>query len=221
MVLTIGLGRQAAKVYRFLSRAYLQPPDRPYLEAVAAWSAELLACREPLPEGIVSALELIQEALKPGVERRLRELQQEYVRLFRGLSPHYSPPPPYESVYREGALWGFSTAAVRRRYREFGLESGGDFSREPPDQLGLELQFMSHLCERGAHERSQHLLQAQHDFLVEHLSWVGAFEERVRSHRPHPFYEGFLRLTGAWLKLHREHLAAFQKTTRSLESESG
>lgn len=208
----MGLGEQAAKVYRLLGRAYLQPPDCPYLEDVSAWCAELLAQRDSLPEGIAAALALIRGALEPepGADRlQLQELQQEHARLFRGLSPRHSPPPPYESVYREGRLWGSVTAAVRRLYRQWGLEPGGDFCREPPDHLGLELQFMGHLCsceQLAAQAGGDKVLRAQRAFLEEHLAWFGAFEARVLLDKPHPFYEGFLRLTGAWLKLHREYL---------------
>lgn len=203
MVMDMGLGKQAVKVYRLLSRAYLQPPDCPYLEALDTWIGGLLAQRKSLPQGIVAALELIQNALGSGadVESQLQEIQQEHVRLFRGLSPRSSPPPPYESVYREGALWGSSTAAILRRYREFGLEPDGDFRREPPDHLGLELQFMACLCEREARG-------AQRDLLEEHLAqWFGMLRERVLSYTPHQFYEGILRLTEEWLDLHREYLA--------------
>ncbi|MFQ6090343.1 MAG: hypothetical protein ACE5LD_02785, partial [Candidatus Bipolaricaulia bacterium] len=77
------VGERVAKVYRILSRAYLQPPDHPYLDALSSWADGLLteAKGESLPEGIAAALELIQDALKSGVERQLQELQQEYVRL--------------------------------------------------------------------------------------------------------------------------------------------
>ncbi len=203
------LGENAAKVYGFLSRAYFRPPDRSYLEAIAAWSSELLAQRDALPQGIAEALELMSTALAEIETGKVLELQQEFVRLFRGLSPQHSPPPPYESVYRGSpaspATWGSSTVEVRRKYREFGLEPAEDFRGEPPDQLGLELQFMAHLCEEAPLQ-----WEVQRAFLEEHLSWFGAFRGAVLKHAPHRFYEGILNLTEQWLKLHQEYLATVE-----------
>jgi len=199
-------GESAARVYKLLSQAYLRPPDRSYLDAIAAWSSKLLVHRDALPEGIADALRLIRAALELGIsEKLILRLQQEFVRLFRGLSPRASPPPPYESVYREGMLWGSSTVALQRRYRQFGLELGGDFSGEPPDQLGLELQFMAHLCQEAPSQ-----WEAQSAFLKEHLSWFGAFHRAVLKYRPHRFYEGTLKLTEEWLNLHQEYLIAVE-----------
>jgi TorA maturation chaperone TorD len=204
------LDAQAARVYHFLSRAFLQPPDLAYLKSAADWCAELLIQQEILPGELVAALEAMQAALAPEVtEERVQEFQQEFVRLFRGLSPRYSPPPPYESVHREGRLWGASTVAVRKLYRQWGLEPAEAFRGEPPDHLGLELQFMGFLCEQ-AHTaedegRRREALQTQQAFLEEHLSWIEAFEERTLTYDPHRFYEGLLRLTSAWLTLHRRN----------------
>lgn len=202
---------QAAKVYRFLGRAYLQPPDRPFLEEVAAWCDGLLAQREELPEELTAALEALRGSLNDLSEERVRTIQEEFFRLLRGLSPRHSPPPPYESVYREGRLWGEAAAAVKRLYAHWGLAPDEErLGREPPDHLGLELKFMGFLCaperKEGAHPKSQDVEEARRSFLEEHLNWVEAFHERVRAFDPDPFYEALLALTEAWLALHREHL---------------
>jgi len=209
MVLTSAWSEQAAKVYRLLGRAYLQSPDRPFLEGVSAWCDELLAQREELPTELTAALEALRASLSDLSDERIRTIQEEFVRLFRGLSPRYSPPPPYESVYREGKLWGEATASVQKLYKKWGLAPHeGILGREPPDHLGLELQFMGFLCapERGDGE-------AQGAFLQEHLGWVGELRKRIREFQPDPFYDGLLALTETWLRLHQEHLSA------SLEAE--
>lgn len=206
--------KEAAKVYRFLGQAYLQPPDRPYLEAVAAWCDELLAQQGggALPAEVLEALETVRAALDGLTEERVQEIQEEFVRLFRGLSPRRSPPPPYESVYREGQLWGEATAAVQRLYRQWGIAPEERLGREPPDHLGLELQFMGYLCDPHLNQMKEkpEPLDVQRAFLEEHLDWVEGFRERVRAFQPHPFYEGLLRLTTAWLRLHREHLRTLE-----------
>lgn len=214
MVVTAVWSEHAARVYRLLGRAYLRPPDRPYLESVAVWCTELLEQSSELPEEIRKALEALRASLSEPTEERTERLQEEYVRLFRGLSPRYSPPPPYESVYREGKLWGEATAAVHRVYRQWGLAPDEQaLGREPPDHLGLELQFLGYLCTR-AQDRGRtgtgegDPLEAQQAFLEEHLDWVETLYEHVRAFDPDPFYEALLALTRTWLALHREHLQA-------------
>jgi len=205
----------AAKVYKFLGRAYLHPPDRPFLDGVATWCDGLLARREELPEELAAVLEALRASLGDLSEERVRTIQEEFVRLLRGLSPRHSPPPPYESVYREGRLWGETAAAVKRFYARWGLAPDQRrVGREPPDHLGLELQFMGFLCapegREGVpadhHAESQDIEEARRNFLEEHLDWVEEFHERVRAFDPDPFYEALLALTEAWVRLHREHL---------------
>jgi len=82
--------------------------------------------------------------------------------------------------------------------------------REPPDHLGLELQFMGFLCapdqREDANASSQDVEEARRAFLQEHLDWVKEFYKRIRTFKPDPFYEALLALTEVWLELHREHL---------------
>jgi len=211
MMATSVWNEQAAKVYKFLGRAYLQPPDRPFLEGVAAWCDGLLNQREELPTELTAALEALRASLEDLTDERVLKIQEEFVRLLRGLSPRHSPPSPYESVYREGRLWGEAAAAVRRLYAQWGLAPDEErLGREPPDHLGLELQFMGFLCapdqREDANASSQDVEEARRAFLQEHLDWVKEFYKRVRTFKPDPFYEALLALTEAWLALHREHL---------------
>jgi TorA maturation chaperone TorD len=204
-----------ARVYRFLSLAYLKPPKIEYLKAVSQWCANLLAHGEDLPDGVVAGLKRMAEALEPEVSPQLvQQLQEEFVRLIRSPAPHTSPPPPYESVYREGALWGEATLRVLSQYEQWGLEPEDAFQGEPPDHVGLELQFMASLCELEAGAAGQSggetpPSQAQRDFLRQHLcDWFPRFRQRAIAYKPHPFYEGVFLLTEGWVNLHEQHLSA-------------
>jgi TorA maturation chaperone TorD len=204
-----------ARVYRFLSLAYLNPPEPAYLKAVSQWCASLLAHGEDLPGGVAAGLQRIQSALEPDISDKLvLSLQEEFVRLIRSPSPITSPPPPYESVYREGTLWGAATPQVLRQYQQWELEPADAFRGEPPDHVGLELQFMASLCElevvaEGQNGLRSELQQTQHDFLRQHLcDWFPLFRERATAYQPHPFYEGVFLLTEGWLNLHEQHLSA-------------
>lgn len=222
---TFALGR--AELYNFLAAVFSEPPAE-------RWVAELATADERgLGEGLAAALALVatpdeMEALvawaTSGDPARLRdELAQAYTRLLLGPGPGYVP--PYGSVYRDGpdgppgtwqgrpTLWGPSTTAVAQAYHEAGLAvaPGGP---QVPDHLGLELQFMQHLCAceaaavgRGESAEADAWRVRQGTFLREHLlPWVPGFCARVDADGAHLFYRLIVRLTAAFLEGERKEI---------------
>ncbi len=176
----------AGRVFHLLGRLYLEPPEEELLSTVAMWATRWLDTDPDEP--IAAALEPL-EAAGSGDAQRLNE---EFTRLFRGAVPG-SPDPPYESLYRDGALEGPSGAAVRSAYRSAGVDVAPD-SGELADHLGIELHFVGALRERGDRETAA-------DFLAAHPTrWYDDFASRVREHDPDPFYEAVLDLTGIALQ---------------------
>jgi TorA maturation chaperone TorD len=98
----------------------------------------------------------------------------EHTRLWGGLSPAYGPPPPYESVIREGRLPGDATTAAA-------AYAAADVDPElpdagPVDHLAVELRFVALCCLREADAwRSANAaeatawLQREQSFLEQHL----------------------------------------------------
>lgn len=176
-----------ATVYRVLAQLFLEPPTAPQLEALGRWADRWLET-EP-PEPIADALGPIAAAEPADAET----LNESFTRLFGGVVPN-APPPPYESLYRDGALYGPSAAAVRRTYREVGVdveESAGELD----DHLGIELLVVAELRERDD-------LDALSSFVRDHpLAWFDAFADAVAAAEPVPFYRGAIELARHSLRL--------------------
>lgn len=98
--------------------------------------------------------------------------------------------PPYEAEYGQAHIFQKSDtlADVAGFYRAFGLEPAAD-AHERLDHIGIELEFMEHLCRKEAYaltkRYSDHRLtvssNAQRKFLAEHLgNWVFDFAARLK-----------------------------------------
>ena len=136
-------------------------------------------------------------------DRAFEDLQSDYTRLFIG--PGEVIVPPWESVYfnKERLIFQEQTLEVRSWYRRFGLEAE-HLHREPDDHIGLELAFLVHLAQLGLTEPEdgdqqanlEQILQAQKDFLSEHLlRWGSAFCNQVCDKANTLFYRGAAQLT--------------------------
>ncbi|PSP75888.1 hypothetical protein BRC81_14170 [Halobacteriales archaeon QS_1_68_20] len=123
-----------------------------------------------------------------------------------------SPTPPYESLYRDGQLYSSTTTEVRRGYLAAGVDVDDGESNEPPDHLGIELQFLALLCEYAADPDAGELSRsrardAQEWFLDDHLlTWIVGLRGQVLQADPPEFYRALLDLTVETLQAHRRAL---------------
>ncbi|MBI2915095.1 MAG: molecular chaperone TorD family protein [Firmicutes bacterium] len=191
------LARSRSAIYGFLSLAFAGPLA----------PAELEALRSPVfLEGFGALLDGSDETAflslttLPEPELALG-LGCEFTRLFRAPGPGYVP--PYESVYRDewvipglkrvrGLLWGESTVAVQKTYREAGFphDKVGKVGSEPPDHIALEFGFAA-FCAAGEVDPShgKEWSDRRRRFLDEHLlAWAPGFLTRVRHASPDGLY---------------------------------
>ncbi|WP_254766857.1 TorD/DmsD family molecular chaperone [Salinilacihabitans rarus] len=191
-----------ARVYRTLGEVYLEPPTADQLDALGEWAdAWLTHADGTLPANVESPLETIRETDRDDVE----DVSPAFPRLFRGLS-EASPDPPYESLYREGTIYGASTTAVRNEYREAGLDITDDDEHEPADHVGIELQFLGELRAREA-SGDVESVERQRTFIRDHLEqWFGEFKAAVLQSNPPEHYAAVVRLTDAVLSAESERL---------------
>ncbi|MDP2954201.1 MAG: molecular chaperone TorD family protein [Chloroflexota bacterium] len=208
-----GLAENRARTYGVLSLAYARPVDRPLVELLRPWGSMLEEepPQEALPGVMRRGLRKLDSWLKGQGSELTKEvltaLEVEFTRLFRGLHPLESPPPPYESVYGDGGLlYGPSTLQVARTYRRFRLKGKNN---EPPDHIALELDFMRFLCQKEAlarrkGEEARDWLQEEGAFLEEHLvTWVPALCRKIRGSDTMGFYSGLADVTEGWLSCDR------------------
>ncbi|MDI6728209.1 MAG: molecular chaperone TorD family protein [Thermodesulfovibrionales bacterium] len=95
----------------------------------------------------------------------IEDVKAEYTRLFISAFPALLCP-PYESFYREGVVYGNTSAEVCEIYKSHGFDYV--YEGEPPDLLSVELDFLS--------------MTNDGDFLDRLKEWIFDFTERVKRH---------------------------------------
>jgi len=197
-------------VYFLLSRLFLEEPEQGSINRLA--DTEFFKdFRIPENDAIVEGTTLLQKFFKghKGSDQSssLEELRLEYTRLFLG--PDTLPSPPWESAYRSESKTIFvkETLEVRNEYGKFGLSFEKEGS-EPDDHVGLELEFLYHLCAEVEEAIGQRDwlkvvegLEAQRDFFDRHVNlWTPLFFEDLFSNARTLFYKGIAKFTTGFLQ---------------------
>jgi TorA maturation chaperone TorD len=200
-----------------LGKAFYEEPQREWLDGLIA---EGIFAESPFgseqPE-MVHGLEILQQwsqARTGGISADdFAELKQDYTRLFIGVG--FMSTAPWESVYfnRERMVFQEQTIQVRNWYSRFSLQAE-KLNKEPDDHIGLELLFIAHLAslalqsiEQDENKSIDELLQAQRDFLSEHLlRWGPGWCKLVIEHASTDFYRGLAHLTLGALSALADHL---------------
>jgi TorA maturation chaperone TorD len=199
-------GRKEGRVYRLLGEQFLERPHRERVDAVGIWASEWRCNAQDLPPEFESALTRIQE----GATAEEETLRTAYTHLFRGVSER-APEPPYESMYVDGSFYSGTTTEIRKGYRWAGVDVDDEHGNEPPDHLGLELQFLGELIAMDDSERDPEepdLEDAQWWLLDEHLTeWLPTFHASIQREDPPEYYGGLLDLALAVVTAHHDALA--------------
>lgn len=134
-------------------------------------------------------------------EDEFKNIKADQMRLLIGIDHVLAP--VWESVYFNESRLVFQkqTLEVREWYARFGLQIER-LNKEPDDHIGLELSFIAHLASRAFQimdedsKTFKELLQAQRDFLTDHLlRWGPAWAKLVKQHANTDFYRGIAHLT--------------------------
>jgi TorA maturation chaperone TorD len=155
-------------------------------------------------------------ALEAGSGAWIDQENQDYLALFGGLGAPLAS--PWESSYLSGdggLIFQAETLDVRRWYERYGLQVRQKY-HEPDDAIMFEFEFIAHLARQaveaysqGDEQKFESLLEAQRDFLREHLfRWGFHWCERTSEHARTDFYRGLAKLTEGAL---RELEAAFER----------
>lgn len=180
---------QRGDLFKLLAACFYEPDKELFLqERLCENLASLFAglhCEEP-----VAVAQRMKKAL---IESTQEELQVEHARLFVG--PFELVAPPYGSVYLETAkrLMGDSTLVVQKMYQEAGLSLE---TKEAPDHIALELEFMHYLCfcevdaaSRGKSGEASTFAEAQAEFMHRFLGpWIPDFCKDIRNGTDNRFY---------------------------------
>ena len=208
--------------YRFLSAVYLRPPTPELLRQIVA--EDFLEALAWLFGGDAVA-ELRRFATGDHLSGDLASLEQEYMDLFAVPTDRYVT--PFEDVYwgtkvegrpqQRGPLLGERAVAVIRSYRKAAAEME-EACKELPTHIGVELSFISFLCEREAEaiqsggrtppdedERvngaSTRYRDLQIQFLQQHLNvWFPQLSRVIQDRARSGLYRGMARITEEFLR---------------------
>lgn len=144
---------------------------------------------------------------------KLEELRVDYARLFLG--PYKALASPYGSIYIDGndRVMDSSTTKVRDYFRSMGV---GLASKEIPDHLAVELEFMHFLCvkelqalEDSDSESAKRYLKDQHDFLKTYIaSWVFSLTGKIVTSARTEFYKEIALATESFIQKEIKELTA-------------
>ena len=150
----------------------------------------------------------------------LKELAEEYTRLFVGPGKHL---PPYQSVHLEGSggdLWGADTSAVKRFIEQAGFDYAESF-HGLPDHISVELDFLAQLTRLEAEtwrnndaDRAYNCLKFQQEFMERHLGrWIPAFCTKVVERTEQALYREMAALTADFIAAERREIESRLQTT--------
>ncbi len=219
-----------AGIYRFLATLFLEAPTREVYDCLFS-PGFVKDLRLMLDESV--AIEL--ESLHIPSDDELMALRQEYMDLFVIPTGYYVA--PFEDVYRgqrqdgnqeRGPLLGDRAVSVKTFYRAAGanLEST---CKELPTHIGIELLFMSFLCEQEANSRDhvgdeevgstvEEVLdgkeavaaiyrQWQIKFLHEHITdWFPQLDEAIGKNARSSFYRIVSKISSVFLNVDKDYL---------------
>jgi len=213
------LARCRGDLYRLLSAAYIRIPARETLELEWQPAVDLLGLpqeesKEAL-QRVDKGLILIKSYGTGGSvleERTLTNLSRDWTRLFRGVEKK-GILPPYESLYRTGKLQEKPSREIHRLFSQMGIRVPDEW-HQPPDYIGVELDFMRLLCSREleAYEKQEattfsETLHAEQSFVENHLGvWVPQFCEKMFSQAGEDYFRGLAHLTVGLIGYDRIHI---------------
>jgi TorA maturation chaperone TorD len=206
----------------FLGIHFTTLPDTAFVERMRsqelASMLEALADDESIAEEVAAGASLMRAFLaqttSEAPDRLAEKLGVDRTRLYRGITPQYGPPPPYEMVWSRTKPDVSLLTGLAEVYRKNGLAIAPD-AKERLDYIGVEMDYMGELSikestawESGDFDTAVDLLQAQQDFLSQHLgSWTPAFFDKALEYAETDFYKGHLRMLRGFFANEQQELA--------------
>jgi TorA maturation chaperone TorD len=194
--------RVRAEVYAFLAGSVQYPRDPVtcgVLESVRFDDSLLDTARSDVVEASTS---------------NVRSLQAAHRVLFPAVESQDAP--SYETAYSRGDVFrqGQVMADAAGFYRAHGLGLGGT-TKDRPDGIGPELEFMGFLAVKQVHARAAGLtdmdelcVDTQRSFLRDHLGrWGPDYGRRMAGVSDHRFYGALGRLLTAWINTDMDFLS--------------
>jgi putative dimethyl sulfoxide reductase chaperone len=225
------IARTRAAFNSFLSVHFTSLPDVAFVERMRHGDLtamlEALVNDESTEGNIATGASLMRDYLNKTRNDDTAELSQalgvDRTRLYRGLSPTYGPPPPYEMVWSKTRSDVSLLVELAGTYREMGMSPSPEVV-ERMDYIGVELDFMRELALREATdwesnslESARKLLEVQDTFMNQHLKdWVPLYVDEVSKRADTDFYRGHLLMLRGFITSEHAELASLMEETSPL-----
>lgn len=217
----ISVNENRKVLYGFLARIYATEVTVDYLRELSEKKELFLASAEDpevrgteLADGFRQIAEYASSLKGMDLESVRLELAVEYAGLFLGV--WRVPPHPSESSYltERQLVMQKPRDDVLKIYRSMSLDKAGNFA-EPEDHIALELQFMTHLCEKTSTVlrdsnflEAKKCLEVQGDFLSEHLGkWVPKLTADILKSARQEFYKAVAKITKGYVEMDKQIVA--------------
>ncbi len=201
------LAANRAGLYGLLARLYESEIDDALLAEMAGADLGIETDEPELGEGYRM---LAGYLAHPGPDA-VTDLAVDYARVFLGagiIGDHAAY--PYESVYTspDHLIMQDARDQVLALYRDEGLDKSEELD-VPEDHVGLEFEFMAHLCRKSQEALTRQDESAASDsfaqqkaFLEEHLlRWVPDFCSDILAYAGTDFYRGIAKITRGFLQM--------------------
>ena len=219
----LGLTKARASFYVFLNIHFMQLPDAPFVralrdEAFCAVLKELELSKEVRPE-IAQGASLMQTYLESRKDLDDAELAKglglDRTRLYRGVSPHHGPTPPFEALWiGEG-----ETSSVLQEMAN--IYAQGGFALKPEvherlDYIGIQMNYLEGVVmneisarEAGDKERVHKALDRERAFMANHFGkWTPKFILSALDHARTDFYRGHLYMLKGFIEQEKDTLVS-------------
>jgi TorA maturation chaperone TorD len=216
------LARARASFYAFANIHFTNLPDMTFVNHVRSsnflTALDALVNDTSMPEDITKGAALMRGYLDSNTKTDGAKLSDnlgvDRTRLYRGLSPSYGPPPPYEAVWSKTDKNVASVlVTISGIYQQNGMTVSPD-AHDRVDSAGVELDYEYQLAIReaeawqaGDSEKAKGLLKQQEMFMREHLGmWVPGFVEKALTMAETDFYRGHLMMLRGFLAAEEERM---------------
>lgn len=158
--------------------------------------------RDEMEQALQYMTDFIETTASKTEEEVETTLAVDWTRLFRGVSPSYGPPPPYEGMFRPDLGDHLEVMKiVIQAYRASGVLTAEECSNRP-DYLGIEFGFLSFLATQetkayvaGQEMKAKRYAAEADEFMDQHLGqWVRKFVDAAHQYVNTDFYRGVLVL---------------------------
>ncbi len=216
----IELAQARSNTYRFLAALYSYETLKPIAKSIK--NKSILSGLSSEGEGFKLIKNFVDEA--PKYKNLLEELQVAHTALF--VMGKYRDSRPYESFYLnpDKKIGARVTIDVGKFYERVGVEFT-DAKDELADYIGIELEFMHHLCNKEAEawiasnkEHAVGCLQIEKTFFGEHLGkWVPLYCEDMLKEARIDLFKGAAIITKDFIQIEKKEIGDLLNKAEEIE----